>query len=434
MASLARGGLELADYNQMWTDLGMDLERHDVLLCALPAIYKPMFLERENRPKAMEYFDFVVSEIHGLRIKEIVDHKADDGKVVGAFCVYVPEEMVIAAGGICVGLCAGAEISVGSAEEILPRNLCPLIKSAVGFRLERICPYFQACDLVVGETTCDGKKKAWEVLADYAPMHVMELPQRKGDKDKELWASELVDFKGKLEELTGNRITEESLGAAIKLVDTKRAALQRLYELRKASPPPISGLDSLLIAQVYFNDDPARFTAKTNELCDELETRVKEKIGITESAVPRILISGCPMIIPNWKVPYLVESCGAAVVCEESCTGTRLLTGDTIVRGNGIESQISAIAERQLKTNCACFTPNDDRIDDILNLCDDYNIDGVIHYSLQFCQPYMVEAEKAKKALGKKGVPMLALETDYGDGDTGQLRTRIEAFLEQVSK
>ncbi|MDY6834812.1 MAG: double-cubane-cluster-containing anaerobic reductase [Chloroflexota bacterium] len=424
----------MTDYNQMWADLGMDLERHDVLMCALPAIYKPMFLDRENRPKAMEYFDYVVSEIHGLRIQEIMEHKAKGGTVVGAFCVYVPEEMVIAADGICVGLCAGAEISVGSAEEILPRNLCPLIKSAVGFRLERICPYFQACDLVVGETTCDGKKKAWEVLADYAPMYVMELPQKKGDRDKALWTSELFEFKDKLEELTSNQITEDSLGSAIALVDAKRAALQRLYDLRKASPSPISGLDSLLIAQVYFNDDPARFTAKTNELCDELETRMKENGGVQESSVPRILISGCPMIIPNWKVPYLVENCGASVVCEESCTGTRLLTGNTNVKGNGVESQISAIAERQLKTNCACFTPNDDRINDVLNLCDEYNVDGVIHYSMQFCQPYMVEAEKIKKALGEKGIPMLALETDYGDGDTGQLRTRIEAFLEQVSK
>ena len=424
----------MTDYKQMWADLDMDLERHDALLSALGSIYPAVYLSQKDRPKKMDYFDYVVSEIHGGRVKELMEHKAKGGKVFGAFCVYAPEEIVVAAEGILVGLCAGAEISVATAEQILPRNICPLIKSAVGFRMERICPYFQASDLVIGETTCDGKKKAWEILQEYAPTYVMEVPQRKGEKDRELWLSELYAFKDKVEEVTGNKVTEEKLAQAISLLNDRRASLDRLFSLRKAAPVPISGLDALLAMQIAFFDEPSRGIAKLHELCDELETRVKQEQGIAPKGSPRILIAGSPMVIPNWKIHSIVETIGAVVVCEESCVGTRSLTGPTEANGKGLEAQLSAIAKRQLKTNCACFTPNDERIEDILRLSKEYKADGVLYCSLAFCQPFLVETEKVKRALTEEGVPMLALETDYSQGDIGQLKTRIEAFLEQITK
>lgn len=422
------------DYRQMWSELGMDLERHDLLMGALPALYQSAYLSQKDRPGAMGYFDFVISEIHGLRVKELVEHRAKGSKVFGTFCVYVPEEVILAAGGICVGLCAGAEISIATAEEILPRNTCPLIKSALGFRLERICPYFQASDLVVGETTCDGKKKAWEFLREYAPTYVMEVPQRKGEKDRELWLSELHAFKDKVEEVTGNSITNEKLAQAITVLNDRRAALERLFSLRKADAPPISGLDALLAMQIAFFDDPARGTAQVNALCDELEIRIKQGKGMVPKDTPRVLVAGSPMVIPNWKVHSIVETTGAVVVCEESCVGTRSLTGATEVKGDGLNAQLRAIAERQLRTNCACFTPNDERVEDIVRLSREYKVKGVIHYSLQFCQPFIMEAEKVKRALDKEGIPMLSLETDYGDGDVGQIKTRVEAFVEMITK
>jgi benzoyl-CoA reductase/2-hydroxyglutaryl-CoA dehydratase subunit BcrC/BadD/HgdB len=140
------------------------------------------------------------------------------------------------------------------------------------------------------------------------------------------------------------------------------------------------------------------------------------------------------MVIPNWKVPSIVETRGAVIVCEESCTGTRLLTGATEVNGDGLDAQLKAIAERQLKTHCACFTPNDERIEDIIRLSQEYNVNGVIHCTLKFCQAFNVEGEKVKRALDREGIPLLRLETDYGEGDTGQITTRIEAFLEQIAK
>ena len=423
----------MEEYRAMWERLDIDMRRHDMLLEALPAVYEKMFLSQQGRPQAMEYFDFVVSEIHGLRVKELMDHKEKGGKVFGTFCVYVPEEVIVAAGGIAVGLCGGADFSVPTAEQVLPRNLCALIKSAFGFKLGRICPYFQAADLIVGETTCDGKKKTWEILNEYIPTYVMDLPNSRTPADRALWISELKRFVDKVEEVTGNPITAEGLAEATRLINRKRAALQRLFQVRRARPAPISGLDTLLVVQISFYDDPARFAQKTNELCDELEARVRAGEGVAPPDAKRILYTGTPMPIPFWTIPMLIEGTGAVVVAEESCTGSRLVAGgQTPIRDDSVEDQLAAIADRQLQTNCACFTPNDDRIDDILRMVQEYEADGVIHFSLSFCQPYNLEAVRVQKALQEAGIPVLLLEGDYTEQQAGRLRTRIEAFVETL--
>ena len=121
----------------------------------------------------------------------------------------------------------------------------------------------------------------------------------------------------------GNKISAESLKEAIHLVNDRRRVLQRLNRLRAAVPAPISGRDALLINQISFYDDPVRFTSKIGELCDELEERVKSGDGYRPKGTTRLMLSGCPMAVPNWKLPYIIESSGAVVVGEESCIGTR---------------------------------------------------------------------------------------------------------------
>jgi benzoyl-CoA reductase/2-hydroxyglutaryl-CoA dehydratase subunit BcrC/BadD/HgdB len=421
------------DYRVTWQDLGINMPQHDLLMEALPQIYEKVYLGQQGRPQAMGFYDFVVSEIHGLRVQELVQHKEKGGKVFGTFCVYVPEEIVVAAGGIAVGLCAGADFSVPTGEQILPRNLCALVKSAVGFKLGGLCPYFQVADLVVGETTCDGKKKTWEILDEYVPTYVMDLPNSRTAADRALWISELERFIDKAQSVTGNTITPEKLAEATHLINGKRAVLQRLFELRKARPAPISGLDALLAVQISFYDDPARFTQNTNELCDELEARVKAGQGVAPPGAKRILYTGTPMPIPFWTITSLIEGTGAVEVAEESCTGSRLVAGGlTAIPGDGIAGQLAALADRQLQTNCACFTPNDGRIEDILRMADEYQADGVIHFSLSFCQPYNLEAVRVRKALQAAGVPVLVLDGDYSEEQAGQLKTRIEAFIETL--
>ena len=227
-------------------------------------------MERDNRPQGMGYFDAVVGDIHGIRVKELAASKENGQKVFATFCVYVPEEIIVATGSACIGLCGGAQYTVPTGEKVLPRNTCPLIKSAMGFKLDRICPYFQVSDWVIGETTCDGKKKAWEILNDYIPTYVMELPQKKLVQDTVFWEQEVQEFASFIERETNVKLNKDNLAEGIAKINGKRAALKRLASLRKASPAPIHGLDVLLINQLAFFDDPVRFAQQVNLLCDEL--------------------------------------------------------------------------------------------------------------------------------------------------------------------
>jgi benzoyl-CoA reductase/2-hydroxyglutaryl-CoA dehydratase subunit BcrC/BadD/HgdB len=421
----------MKDYTKMWEEIGLNLDAHTGLLGVLTDAYKSIYLSQKNRPKGMEYFDFVISEVHGMRIEEVYEAKKEKRKIVGTFCVYVPEEIILAVDGVCIGLCAGAEVGSSEAERFIPRNTCALIKAFMGFKLAGLCPYVELTDLIVGETTCDGKKKAYEIFNDITKkVYVMELPDMKSPEDRMLWLGEVRRFRQKMEELSGKKVTLEGIRKAASVVNGKRKALQRLSKLRSYDPSPISGLDALLVNQIAFYDDPVRFTQMTNKLCDEVEDRVKQGIGAAERGAPRILVSGSPMAIPNWKLHSIIEGSGAVVVGEESCVGERNHRNLLDENFSGVDDALEKIASRYMGINCACFTPNTERLDDIKSLVGSLHADGVIHYSLQFCTPYMMEAYKAERVITE--VPFMRIETDYSMEDVGQLKSRVEAFVEMV--
>ena len=423
----------MADNRKMWESLGMDLETHGMLCEVLPVAFGDVYLSQENRPECMDFYDMVVADIHGIRPSELIAHQEKGGKVFGTFCVYVPDEIVIAADAIATGLCGGSQFWVPGGEKVLPTNTCPLIKASVGARLDRTCPFFRIADMYVGETTCDGKKKAWEILAGDVPVYVMDLPQMKREKDVQKWAEEIKDFKAVVEKETGNEVTAEKLAAAIKTVNDKRRALARLYDFRKNEKLPISGKDCLLISQIAFYDDPARFAQMTNRLCDELEKRVAEGVSVFAEGTKRIMLTGTPLAIPNWKLHNIIETSGGAVVCEEMCTGTRYFERLVDESKETVDEQIAALADRYMGINCACFTPNTGRIDDIIRLAKEYKVDGVIDVNLKFCSLYDTEGYAVENALKEAGIPVLGIETDYVDSDAEQLRTRISAFLEMLN-
>ena len=423
----------MADYRKMWEDLGMDVEMHDQLCAVLPQAFGDVFLSQEYRPEVMDYYNMVVADIHGIRPAELIEHQKKGGKVFGTFCVYVPDEIVFAADAIATGLCGGSQFWVPGGEKVLPTNTCPLIKASVGARIDRTCPFFRIADMYVGETTCDGKKKAWEILAEDVPVHVMNLPQMKRAKDVQAWAEEIETFKNIVEEFTGNKVTADKLAESIKLINNKRKALERLYDLRKNETLPLSGCDALLISQIAFYDDPARFTQMTNKLCDELEKRVADGVSVVPAGTKRIMLTGTPLAIPNWKLHNIVETSGAAVVCEEMCTGTRYFEKLVDESGTTLEEQYQALANRYMNINCACFTPNSGRIDDILRLAKEYKVDGIIDVNLKFCNLYDTEGYFVERAMKEAGIPVLGIETDYTDSDAQQLRTRVSAFIEMLN-
>lgn len=424
----------MADYREMWKSLDMDLETHDMLCEVLPMAFTDVYLSQENRPEGMSYYDFVVSEIHGVRPAELIQAQKDGKKVFGSFCIFVPDEIIFGADAIATGLCGGSQFWVPGGEKVLPTNTCPLIKASVGARLDRTCPFFRIADMYIGETTCDGKKKAWEILGEDVPMYVMDLPQMKRRKDYKAWAEEITELKNTVEEFTGNKVTSETLSDSIKLINDKRRALARLNNFRKNKNIPISGKDCLLISQIAFYDDPTRFSQMTNTLCDELDKRVEDGISVFPKGTKRILLAGTPLAIPNWKLHNIIETSGGAVVCEEMCTGTRYFENLVDESKKNLDEQIDAIAERYMGINCACFTPNNARIDDIMRLCKEYDVDGVIDVNLKFCNLYDTEGFLVERTLKEAGIPVLGIETDYTDSDVQQLRTRIGAFIEMLDR
>ena len=261
-------------------------------------------------------------------------------------------------------------------------------------------------------------------------MYIMDVPQMKREKDILKWKEEIAEFAKMVEKFTGNTITAEKLNEAIHIINEKRRALARVYNCRKSACLPISGRDALLMMQISFFDDPVRCAQMCNKLADELEQRIADGVSVVPAGTKRILVTGTPLAVPNWKLHNIIETSGAAVVCEEMCTGTRYFENLVDETKTTLDEQFMALSERYMKTNCACFTPNTGRVDDILRMVKEYQVDGVIDCSLKFCCLYDTEKYSVSRALKEAGVPVLSLETDYTDTDAEQLRTRIGAFIE----
>lgn len=422
-------------YHSLWNKLGIDTQKITAGVDGAIKRHEEVFLTQNNRPSKMEYFDEFWRNLQTGRIAELDKLKEQGKPLVGTFCIFVPEETVVAAGGACYGLCSGSPASIPEAEKELPRNICPLIKSAHGFKLLKMCGYTQSADFIYGETTCEAKKKTWEVLNTHHPVHVMQIPQKKDEKSMVLWGKEVEEFNTHIEEVAGRELSFEEMKNATEIINAKRAALRRLDKLRGMYPDivPISGKDGLLISQISFVDEPTRFTEMLNELCDELEKRVSQKSSVFDSDTARLMVLGTPFAAPNWKLHHIVETSGGAIINEESCIGHRYYKDDVELDGVGTKEELTAkMMQRYKKIDCACFTPNEERIQKIVSMFKEREADGVIYYTLSFCHTYNVESFLVEKALKAEGIPYLAIESDYSPEDAGQIKTRVEAFIESV--
>ena len=414
------------NFREMWTELGMDLELHDQLIKDMSILHKKTHLFQQNRPKTMERFDRSFHSSHSGRVAEILDFRKKGGKVIGTFCIFVPDEIALAAGVLPLPLCGGSGWAVSYADKLFPRDICPLIRSTFGMALSKTCPYSSLEDFSVGETTCDAKKKTWDLLG----MKVMEVPQRRNEADLSLWLEEVYKFKDMVEELSGVSVTADGLLETIKLVNQKRKALQQIDEFRKLDAPPISGLDALLVTQVSMNQDIHAFIKDAQSLIEELQERVEKDISAYSEKGQRVLLAGSPSPMGYAKVHHVVESSGLQIVADESCTGLRYFRDLVNEDLNDLDEMIKAVADRYFGIDCACFSPNTERIENIQKLVKDYNVKGVVQSILQYCHTYNVEAKIVETSLRKNGIPSIKIVTDYSQEDLGQIRTRIEAFSE----
>lgn len=365
-----------------------------------------------------------------LRMKEL---KNQGAKVVGLFCSFVPLELVYAAGALPVGLCAFTDEPIAAAEANLPRNLCPLIKASYGFALTDTCPYFYFSDLVVGETTCDGKKKMFELLNDIKETYVMQLPHSRDEKALAFWKDQVIAFREKLEDFYGVTITEDEIRQAIRQKNRERRVMKAFLELGKLDPAPMSGYE------MGTRLDAGSFSFDLDQRCDEIEKRTAQVIADWEqnhkgrpSERPRLLVTGCPNAGVRDKIIRAVEELGADVVAFDTCNGIR----DKVEMVDEENPDVyEALARKYLNINCSVMSPNESRREYLTQMIEEYHVDGVIEIVLQSCHTYDVEAYYIKKLVTQDlGKAYLNIETDYSQSDKGQINTRLAAFLETIDR
>ena len=393
----------------------------------------------ENRPEEMQYFDDI-ADFFGTREKEIREAKENGKKVIGYMCLLAPTELILAADAIPVRVNSGWYDTAKLGDRVVPVEVCPVVRSTIGAKMIGLSPYLELSDALINLLTCDGITKLGEILSDYKPVWTMTIPRVKDSAQSlRLWNDEIKTTKSQIETLTGNKIDRKKLRSAIELTQKATKAFRRLQEIRKGAPV-IMGRDAMLVNQTYMWDDIKRWTEKTEALCDELEKRVQKKMWACPPDTPRVMVTGTPMIWPdNWKLPTLIEegTPQGVLVADELCSSERLLYDPVGVDEWNMNDMYNAIGERYLMAStCPCFTSadgNEDRINWLLNKIKEWNIQGVIYYVHRGCMLYAMEYTRVKKVLDSINVPVYYLDTEYTREDVGQMKTRVEAFLEMLS-
>ncbi len=361
---------------------------------------------------------------------EIEQAKAVGRSVIGFYCLYSPVEIAVAADAITLSLCGTRNEPIAAAEAILPRNLCPLIKSSFGFAVSDSCPFFRFADVIIGDTTCDGKKKMFELLSRYKATHVLQLPQsQEAAMALPLWRNELDRLKKIVEEQAGIKITQDRLRAAIKQMNRKRMARKAIMDLNKFDPAPLSGSMLLeILSKTGFLADKEKGIDLMNEVVAAVGNGTFRPEVRQGSNRKRILLTGVPVGMGSDKVVKIVEQSGGDVVAFENCSGYK--------QAFVIDEQkdpMDALAEQYLATPCSVMSPNIGRLELLKEMIGDFAVDGVIDLTWQACHTYNIEAFSIDEFIQKTfDMPTLHLETDYAESDTEQLRVRIEAYLEML--
>lgn len=381
----------------------------------------------QDLPAIYEEFD----EARRAGFIKVMNFKEAGGRLVGYLCSYTPLEVIEAAGASGVALCGMSNEPVAEAETVLPKNLCPLIKSTYGFAHADKCPYTYFADLIVGETTCDGKKKMYELLSDIKDTYVLQLPQGQGRAWAQgAWREEVRLLKEELERRYDITVTDDDLRRAAAARNRFRRAMVELFELQANVPPAMSGVEMMTTAL------QSTFSFDVNESIANVEALLEKRRGAYEAGerpvsadAKRILVTGCPSSGVIQKVGMAVERNGGVIVCLDDCSGERTQAMMVDVEADDI---LGAIAERYLAIHCSVMTPNGERMDNTAAMCEKFHVDGVIDLTLTACHTFAVESELMRRKMEEIGMPYLQVETDYATADQGQIDTRIAAFIEML--
>jgi benzoyl-CoA reductase/2-hydroxyglutaryl-CoA dehydratase subunit BcrC/BadD/HgdB len=374
-----------------------------------------------DKSEPLQWFDNMIDNCYDYA----VENKENGKRIVGIMCEYTPRELIMAANGIPVCLCGGDADTIPSAEKDLPVNLCPLIKSTYGYNVEKSNPFLEMVDLIVAETTCDGKKKMFELMAEKHPMYVLELPQKSDEKDSlEQWINELHKFKRELETRFNMQITDERIREAVRVMNKERFLRRNLAELMKSDAPSITGRDLLQLKSSIsgiacdFEQYEKALKLFANKACNSNADKV------------RVLLTGAPVVHGAEKVVDIIEDNGGLIVSMENCTGVKPIIDDVDESSPNI---MRAIAEKYYHIHCSVMTPNERRINSIRSLIHEYNVQCVIELVWQACLTYDIESYKVKQLVEQEmGMPYMQINTDYSPSDSARIAVRVEALFETV--
>ncbi len=354
------------------------------------------------------------------------DAKAKGRHIVGIMCEYTPRELIMAANAVPVCLCGGSAEMIPPAEEHLPANLCPLIKSTYGYHSRKANPFLEMADLVVAETTCDGKKKMYELMGRTRPTFVLELPQKPTDTDAMVhWVSQLHKLRAKLEDFFGVEVTDVRIRRAIRTMNRERQLRRELAALMKSQSPALTGRQLLDLKSII-----SGISTDFHQYAEALELFRTQEADSCRNSPVRVLMTGVPLVHGAERVLDIIESHGGLVVCMDNCTGLKPILEDVDERA---DDPITALAEKYLRLPCSVMTRNDRRLEVLRNLAAEYHPECVIDLIWQACLTYDVESYLVKELAEKElGIPYLRIETDYSPSDSARIALRVEALFETI--
>ena len=358
--------------------------------------------------------------------------RAEGRPVVGIMCEFTPREVILAAGATPVCLCGGSAATIPAAEQFLPANLCPLIKSTFGYQVDGKNPFLNWANLVVAETTCDGKKKMFELLSETKPVYVLELPQKADDAGAfEHWTQEVRKLKEHLEEQFQTTITDEKLRAASRLMNRERKLRRQLAALMIREQPPITGRELIEFKSIISGNemDLQQYERALEMFGGDAALRPGRKKRPHQSEI-RVLLTGVPIVHGAERVLDLIEDAGAVVVAMENCTGLKPILDDVDLDE---PDTIRAIARKYYHLPCSVMTPNSRRFETLRSLAARFRPQCIIELVWQACLTYDIESARVRKLADEElHLPYLKITTDYSPSDSARISARIEALFEII--
>jgi benzoyl-CoA reductase/2-hydroxyglutaryl-CoA dehydratase subunit BcrC/BadD/HgdB len=351
--------------------------------------------------------------------------------VIGMYCGYAPVELVRAMGAVPIFLCAFSRKTIAAAEAVLPSNLCPLIKSSYGFIKTDTCPFYALSQAIIGETTCDGKKKMFELISHIKPTHIMDLPQLPDEREAlATWITMVHKLKDWIEKTFSARITEEHLESEIKESNQKKRLMNDFFKYIAHSPPLMSWEELYDVFGIELVSDSHELRQQLNAIAIRLDERLNDGVFIGSIQSPRVLVSGCPVGGDAAKVFKVIEEAGGVIVAMEACSGMK---GYTIEIKEDTSDPIAALAEAYLQIPCSCMTPNQRRFDMLDEMIDRFKPHAVIDVILQGCHSYNIESHRIERHVRDKyRLPFLKVETDFTESDRAMIKTRVQALFESI--